>query len=178
MITSSFILRLLIISSLSFTIQANSKCDLSSFKSDPALVDTKYGKLQGACYSVNFNDPDKSNRSENVLSWLGVPYAEPPVNEKRFMRPVTIQPWWSTRNATKLPSICIQKVTSKTGEMSDDCLYLNIYAPLSKKTQSKLLPVYIFLHGGTFVSGSGSDFDPSYAVGLSNTGCFILFRVL
>ncbi len=164
---SQNIVILLICSFISLT-YADSKCDLSVFESDPTLIETRYGKLQGVCNSVIIDDPDDPDRTENVSSWLGVPYAEPPLNEKRFMRPSALQKWSSIRNASRLPNMCVQSVTSKTREMSEDCLYLNIYAPLPKSNKSKLLPVYIFIHGGTFISGAGSDFDPSFAVGLSN----------
>ena len=72
-------------------------------------------------------------------------------------------------HATQLPNICIQKPSDKNrGQISEDCLYLNIYAHLRAKTDDSLLPVFVYIHGGLFTMGSGSPLDASYVVGVSS----------
>ncbi|XP_046566730.1 neuroligin-4, X-linked-like [Haliotis rubra] len=92
--------------------------------------------------------------------YLGVPFAEPPVGERRFQRPVSPSTWEGPRDATWYGPACPQwnlkpqfNVT-----MDEDCLYLNVY---TRSTSVPTLPVMVFIHGGTFLTGSGSFFDPS-----------------
>ncbi len=96
--------------------------------------------------------------SANTWTWLGVPYAKPPVGELRWRAPQAPEATpTSTVEATKLPQVCTQLAGGKvTG--GEDCLYLNIYRPA---TADESLPVMVFLHGGGNVTGSGGSFDAS-----------------
>ncbi len=92
-----------------------------------------------------------------VVSWLGIPYAKPPVNERRFKAPEYVDE--SDRiyeakyygkgayGSTGYPD-CVQKIES------EDCLYLNIWLNADDKTEKK--PVMVWIHGGAYVVGSGS----------------------
>ncbi len=94
----------------------------------------------------------------STWTWLGVPYAKPPVDGLRWRAPQALEPTpEQTIAATKLPQVCTQLTNGKvTG--SEDCLYLNIYRPATADTS---LPVLVFLHGGGNVTGSGGSFDAS-----------------
>lgn len=100
-------------------------------------------------------------------AFLGVPYAKPPVGKLRFRSPLPAEPWYPTIwNGTYSRSTCIQKIyaswsTVSTGE--EDCLYMNIYRPIRKKTR-KHLPVIVLITGGGFSIGTGNnvDFSPDY----------------
>ena len=99
---------------------------------DPRLVvRTDNGRVRG----VNLN--------EDVRAWLGIPYAEPPTGRYRFSRPRQLKAWDRdfVKDATKLPNACPQTPDEFFGnfsgsqqfnpntEVSEDCLYLNVYAP-------------------------------------------------
>ncbi|WP_046227886.1 carboxylesterase family protein [Paenibacillus dauci] len=92
----------------------------------------------------------------NVLAWLGIPYAQAPVDELRWRapQPLAASPEQS-HDATQLPPVCMQLSSGQvTG--SEDCLYLNIYRP-HQSTDN--LPVLVFLHGGGNVTGSGASLE-------------------
>ena len=99
-----------------------------------------------------------------VASWLGIPYAKPPVGERRFKATEYVDA--SDRifeakyygkgafGSDGYPD-CIQKQTS------EDCLYLNIWVNTDDKTEKK--PVMVWIHGGAYVVGSGSQISYSGA---------------
>lgn len=118
---------------------------------DTNMVRTKYGPIEGFEQQV-------LNRT--VRTFLGVPYAQPPVGSLRFKKTVPLQSKWKKPRPTKvLPPPCAQyrppqvlnTWISNNPNESEDCLYLNIWAPkdgAAKKT------VMVFIHGGAFFSGS------------------------
>ncbi|KAG8510038.1 Carboxylesterase 5A, partial [Galemys pyrenaicus] len=107
-----------------------------------------------------------------VNVFLGVPYAAPPLGSLRFEKPKPALPWNGSRDATSYPKLCFQnsdwlikdeytlKVHYPKLQVSEDCLYLNIYAPAHADSGSKL-PVMVWLPGGAFETGSASIFDGS-----------------
>ncbi|OKP84379.1 carboxylesterase/lipase family protein [Paenibacillus sp. P32E] len=111
------------------------------------LVTTLYGKLLGA-------------EEEGVKVWRGIPFAAPPVGKLRFRAPQPPQPWDSVREALSFSPVSHQPVsTSSTRfggtspDYSEDCLYLNVWSPAEA---GENLPVMVWIHGGTFVTGAGS----------------------
>ncbi len=110
------------------------------------LVRTEYGLVQGAL------------DTEGTWSWKGIPYAAPPVGELRWKAPRPPQPWDGVRKADRFGSSSAQVVpiVGRTG--SEDCLYLNVWRP---KSAEKMLPVYVFVHGGGNTIGS-SDLPDYY----------------
>ena len=92
-----------------------------------------------------------------VASWLGIPYAKPPVGERRFKAPEYVDAGDGVFEAryygkgafgsTGYPD-SVQKIES------EDCLYLNIWLNADDKTEKK--PVMVWIHGGAYVVGSGS----------------------
>src|SRR5215475_5246171 len=97
-------------------------------------------------------------RTGGVAVFRGVPYAQPPVGELRWQRPLPIEPWARTRDATSFGPIAPQDVSAerlaKRGQtMSEDCLYLNVWTPAADDARR---PVVVFFHGGGVAVGSGS----------------------
>ena len=104
-----------------------------------------------------------------VSSFVGIPYAAPPVGELRWKPPQPAVAWTSPRDGTRFGSECTQIASGLfeepkgTVQGSEDCLYLNVYAPKAVSSSAKL-PVMVWIHGGGFTSGAGSLYDPSVLV--------------
>ncbi len=62
---------------------------------------------------------------------------------------------------------CPQAGSTAPLPQSEDCLFLNVYAPATATPHSKL-PVFLWIHGGALVSGTGADYDPSVMVAENN----------
>ena len=110
-----------------------------------------------------------------VQAFLGIPFAEPPVNELRWERPVPIQGSLDEVDATQFKPACMQTgsglawyhgMMSRVGvdpslmegpEYSEDCLYLNVW---TAGDQSELKPVLVFIHGGS--NTGGWSYEPNY----------------
>ena len=101
-------------------------------------------------------------------SWRGLPYAAPPVGELRWRAPRPAQGWDGARIATEFGSRCPQYSNYlNAGEGlepgiflgSEDCLFLDIYAP--PNAQDKKLPVMVWIHGGSNVWGRSASYDGS-----------------
>lgn len=152
MIDFRVFLRLILIYFISQALGADPKKLISR------MVTTKYGSLRG--YITNL--PNKQWRPVEV--YLGVPYASPPTGSLRFMPPVTPAHWRGIRPADKFSAVCPQKLPDVKNEtaalksmpvgrleylkrllpllknQSEDCLYLNIYAPAIGKMNHLYLP--------------------------------------
>jgi para-nitrobenzyl esterase len=91
----------------------------------------------------------------------GIPFAQPPVGGRRWLPPEKPASWNSTRDARNFAPIApqnplvLQALQAMRIEepQSEDCLYLNIWTP---KTGPGKRPVMVWLHGGAFAIGSGS----------------------
>ncbi|XP_069848594.1 cocaine esterase-like isoform X1 [Dipodomys merriami] len=108
-----------------------------------------------------------------VHTFLGIPFARPPVGPLRFAPPEPSEPWSGVRDATSHPAICLQDIAAMKTQalkllnltlppipISEDCLYLNIYSPAHAHEGSNL-PVMVWIHGGALVIGMASLYDGS-----------------
>jgi para-nitrobenzyl esterase len=103
--------------------------------SSPVTVLTPRGTLRG-------------EQSGGVNVFRGVPFAEPPQGPLRFRPPVAVKRWTGVRDATRFAAAAMQ--SGEPGiQQSEDCLYLNIWAPQGKGP----FPVYVWIHGGGFTGG-------------------------
>jgi len=89
--------------------------------------------------------------------FLGIPYAAPPVGGRRWQAPQPLDSWTETRNCFDFAADFPQAANPllRAPQQSEDCLYLNVWAPTFD--DAKKLPVMVWIHGGGFVGGSGSD---------------------
>lgn len=79
--------------------------------------------------------------------WRGIPYAAPPIGAQRWRSPAPVEPWTGVRDTTTFMSPCIQLASESDTLGSEDCLYLNVFAPAGASSTSRL-PVMVHLHGG------------------------------
>lgn len=99
-------------------------------------------------------------RAGGLDVFRGLPYALPPVGERRWRPPVPMPRWDGVREALKPGPACTQPArragsiyASPLAETAEDCLSLDIWAP----TGARDLPVFVWIHGGSFVWGAGSE---------------------
>ncbi|HEV7559153.1 MAG TPA: carboxylesterase/lipase family protein [Kofleriaceae bacterium] len=115
------------------------------------IASTSLGQLRGV-------------RVGEVTAWLGVPYAKPPIGDRRFKAPIPVEPWTGVRDALALSpaapqlsadSPVAEPIIKKIGT-SEDCLYLNIWSPAADGAKR---PVLVWIHGGAFMMGTGATYD-------------------
>jgi para-nitrobenzyl esterase len=121
--------------------------ELRSPPDNATLIMTQQGPLQGT-------------HEGDVLVWRGIPYAAPPVGELRWRRPDPPAQHTEVLDATTFRPVCAQGGGNRG---SEDCLYLNVYAPASARGRS--LPVLFWIHGGRNITGSGQ--SEAHALALS-----------
>ena len=130
-------------------------CHNSAALSSPASTDTS-SKWQTAVTIGNATIT--GYRDKHSFRFQGIKYATIP---SRFSHSTYISPTGWNNSALSYGPQCIQgSCTSGTVSCSEDCLYLNIWTPSlpdGKSSQSEKKAVMVWIHGGGFVSGSGSD---------------------
>lgn len=125
-------------------------------------VPTTSGIVQGFVVGASPNQ---------VTKWFGVPYAEPPVGNLRWARPVAKSASSTTIDATTPKAACMQTVPQIAGPAckdtpsqgagaivgSEDCLTLSVWRPTADLPAPALRPVMVWIHGGAFVTGCAKD---------------------
>ncbi|KAF4627757.1 hypothetical protein G7Y89_g10394 [Cudoniella acicularis] len=98
------------------------------------------------------------NPTYNQDLFLGIPYAQPPVNDLRFRVPVSLNTSWErAMPATAYSPFCVGYGGDDTGhELSEDCLYLSVVRPSTANGESEL-PVAVWIHGGGLFMGGSND---------------------
>jgi len=98
-----------------------------------------------------------SNPENDVVAFKGIPYAAPPVGDLRWREPQPAAKWDGVRKADNFGATCTQPPSfsgKQPATMSEDCLFLNVWAP-AKITDDKRA-VLFFIHGGAGLFGSGN----------------------
>jgi para-nitrobenzyl esterase len=142
------------------SVLATTACGGSEGK-PPELRETRYGVVRGVDDSA----------ATGTYAWKGIPFAKPPVGELRWQPPVEPVAWSGERNASQFGNACLQMgriygpgannrfddtigQTLNTPVGNEDCLTLNIWRPATSQDN---LPVLLFLHGGSAISGYTAD---------------------
>nr|ADD52422.1 neuroligin 4 isoform [Gallus gallus] len=149
------------------------------------VVTTNYGKIRG------LRTPLPNEILGPVEQYLGVPYASPPTGERRFQPPEPPSSWTGVRNATQFAAVCPQyldersllndmlpvwftanldTVVTYVQDQNEDCLYLNIYVPTEDDIhdQNNKKPVMVYIHGGSYMEGTGNMIDGSILASYGN----------
>src|SRR5512142_2045477 len=97
-------------------------------------------------------------RNSSVTAFEGIPFAAPPVGERRWQAPAPVIAWKGVRNADAFGASCIQTIVSEQkpwtyefmthNEISEDCLYLNVWT--AAKSAKERRPVFFYIYGGAF----------------------------
>lgn len=118
-----------------------------------------------------------SDTAKKSYSWLGIPYAKPPIGALRWRAPRPVEDWEDVRTVLEMGAYCSQSKTNWRGGIttrdafesntyvgSEDCLYLNVWSPAFNAKASettivaenkKATPVMVWIHGGGNIRGSG-----------------------
>jgi para-nitrobenzyl esterase len=102
-------------------------------------------------------------QQRGLYVFKGIPYAAPPVGERRWLPPGAVEPWHGVRPAQSSAAIAPQNMTQglfldlnqrpAAEPQSEDCLSLNVWTPGLDDARR---PVLFWIHGGGFTGGSGS----------------------
>jgi para-nitrobenzyl esterase len=122
---------------------------MSAMASGPLQVKTDAGVVEG-----------ELTADQKVVAFKGIPYAAPPVGDLRWKAPQPAASWAGVRAAKEFGYHCVQ--TGGYADMqfhdpgpSEDCLTLNVWAPVGAKRGS--LPVMVWIYGGGFLNGGTSE---------------------
>ncbi|XP_032082911.1 neuroligin-4, X-linked [Thamnophis elegans] len=149
------------------------------------IVTTNYGKIRGV------RTPLPNEILGPVEQYLGVPYASPPTGERRFQPPEPPSSWTGIRNATQFAAVCPQYLDERSllndmlpvwftanldtvmtyvQDQNEDCLFLNIYVPTEDDIhdQNSKKPVMVYIHGGSYMEGTGNIVDGSILASYGN----------
>jgi para-nitrobenzyl esterase len=113
-----------------------------------AIVSTRYGKLEG-------------EEQDCLIVFKGVPFAAAPEGSRRWLAPENPQPWTGVRNARRFGAVAPQNLVTNRAlaamkiaqAQSEDCLNLSLWTP---GLDGARRPVMVWIHGGGFTIGAGS----------------------
>jgi para-nitrobenzyl esterase len=112
------------------------------------IVGTADGRLRGQAAGT-------------IDEFLGIPYAAPPVGPLRWRPPQPAAHWTGVRAATAFGPHCPQTGSPfGLASMSENCLFLNVYAPAGS-LRGGSLPVMVWIHGGDLTAGESNDYNPA-----------------
>jgi len=124
-----------------------------TFAAIPQPVKVTGGQISGA-----------SGRDTTITVFKGIPFAAPPVGDRRWRAPQPVVPWSGVKAADKFGASCMQSIVTERkpwtyefmahNDVSEDCLFLNVWT--AAKNASEKRPVYFYIYGGGFNEGSAA----------------------
>ncbi|XP_035901434.1 esterase E4-like [Anopheles stephensi] len=125
---------------------------VSSQQNSPIVVIDGLGTVQGTRGRTAWTDRE-------IFKFYNIRYAEAPSGQQRFRNPVPVKPWSGVFNAVFPGKPCPQVGLNITNDSAaEDCLTLSVYT--QNITANR--PVMVFIHGGAFVVGAASYYEPDY----------------
>ncbi|KAG0041949.1 hypothetical protein BGZ83_001078 [Gryganskiella cystojenkinii] len=130
--------------------------------SGKVTVQTTLGRVTGARDAMGFR-------------FQGIRYAQPPVGNLRFAAPVPVATKWLNAVDAIAPGNKCPQLGDLPGG-NEDCLFLNIFTPALNAENKNLLPVMFYMHGGAFITGTGS--DPAFnAANMASRGQVVVVTI-
>jgi carboxylesterase type B len=138
--TTASITTMIMVKALALVLLVSSITPLVIANNNSMIAQTQQGIYIGGQTTVN---------DTNVNYWYGIPYAQQPIGNLRWMPPQALAASTGT-NTALIPNACPQS-TNYGVPLTESCLTLNVYAPENATN----LPVYVWIHGGSFTGGAG-----------------------
>ncbi|MFA4848414.1 MAG: carboxylesterase family protein [Methanoregula sp.] len=110
-------------------------------KTDASIVKTETGYISGI-------------KQDGLRVYHGIPFAAPPTGDLRWRPPAPVKPWSGIKETKEYSATCPQPGSSAPLNMSEDCLYLNVWTPAQNADEK--LPVMVFFYGGGFKAVASS----------------------
>ncbi|XP_050035705.2 acetylcholinesterase-1-like [Dermacentor andersoni] len=123
---------------------------------DQVFIKIDDGPLQGTIVTTS--------EGVSVRAFLGIPFGESTEGRNRFRKPVPIGAWNGTFNATQARPPCVQEsyvsqaMRIDNTNTTEDCLHLNIWAPIQQHPKEPKKTVMVYFYGGSFTHGGNSYF--------------------
>lgn len=116
----------------------------------PVQLKTENGIIEG-----NYNT------HTGIQTYLGIPFAQPPVGKLRWKAPQPLENWRGVKVTKKfgprpMQTMVFGDMKSRSDGVSEDCLYLNVWTPAQRDTKG--LPVLVYFYGGGNVAGDASEY--------------------
>ena len=121
-----------------------------------ALPIVCWGQMPAAATT---SGPVQGRVDNDIAVFRGIPFAAPPVGDRRWHKPQPVESWTDVRQTTTPGPSCPQKRGlsleggGDPGQLDEDCLYLNVFTP--RADPGAQLPVMVWIHGGALIFGSG-----------------------
>ncbi|GKZ24325.1 hypothetical protein AbraIFM66951_011152 [Aspergillus brasiliensis] len=132
----------------------------------PPVIDLDYAKYQGVRLEAGVDE------------FLGMRYASPPIGDRRFRAPQDPSKNDTLQSATEYGPICIGvgQEEGSSGDVSEDCLFINVFKPSTATPKSKL-PVWLFIQGGGYAENSNANYNGTQVIqGSGDAIVFVTFN--
>jgi carboxylesterase type B len=131
-------------------------CATKRQQATSATVDLGYARYQGSALQAGVNQ------------FLGIQYATPPLGDLRWRAPQGPPVKRKLQQADAFKPTCIGYFgPGLSNNVSEDCLYLDVFAPSDATTHSKL-PVWFFIQGGGYAGNTDENFNFTEVIVKSN----------
>ncbi|KAH8023687.1 hypothetical protein HPB51_015183 [Rhipicephalus microplus] len=123
---------------------------------DQVFIEIDAGSVRGTIVTTS--------QGVSVRAFLGIPFGESTEGRNRFRKPIPVKAWNGTFNATKARTPCVQEsylsqaMRIDNANTTEDCLHLNIWAPIQQHPTEPKKAVMVYFYGGSFTHGGNSYF--------------------